>query len=128
MPTTKAISTIERVRSKLTAWVLSLNRCEVLEANSGRSLDDLLPRTPVDVVVLDPNLPGKNGLEIAERVRRYSPSLGIIMLTARSVSPERVLIRSVWGTGYQLSFAVKEESLDKTKPIVRPRPAPSRPD
>ena len=46
------------LREELT-WYLSLNGCEVMEANSGRGLDDLLPRTPVDVVVLDLNLPGE---------------------------------------------------------------------
>lgn len=72
------------------AWYLNLHGCEVPEANSGRSLDDLLPRTPVDVVVLDLNLPGENGFDIAERLKRHRPSMGIVMLTARSALLDRV--------------------------------------
>lgn len=72
------------------AWYLSLNGCEVLEANSGRSLDDLLPLSTVDAVVLDLNLPGENGFDIAERLKRHSPAMGIVMLTARSALLDRV--------------------------------------
>lgn len=72
------------------ACFLSLQGCEVLEANSGSGLDELLPRTPIDVVVLDLNLPGENGFEIAERIKRHSPAMGVVMLTARSALPDRV--------------------------------------
>lgn len=72
------------------AWYLSLNGCEVLEANSGLGLDDLLPGTQVDVVVLDLNLPGESGFEIAERLKRHNPAIGVVMLTARSALLDRV--------------------------------------
>jgi DNA-binding response OmpR family regulator len=72
------------------AWYLKLHDCEVLEANSGPGLDDLLPLSPVDVVVLDLNLPGENGFAIAERLKRHSPAMGIVMLTARSALFDRV--------------------------------------
>lgn len=72
------------------AWFLNMHGCEVLEANSGRGLDDLLPLSSVDTVVLDLNLPGENGFDIAERLKRHRPSLGIIMLTARSALLDRV--------------------------------------
>lgn len=72
------------------AWFLGLHGFEVLVANSGASLDDVLPRSPVDVVVLDLNLPGESGFGIAERLRRHSPDIGIIMLTARSALIDRV--------------------------------------
>lgn len=72
------------------AWFLTMHGCEVLEANSGRGLDDLLLLSSVDTVVLDLNLPGENGFDIAERLKRHRPSLGIIMLTARSALLDRV--------------------------------------
>lgn len=92
------------------AWYLGLHGCQVQVANSGRSLDDLLPRSPVDVVVLDLNLPGESGFDIAERLRRHSPALGIIMLTARSALLDRV---KGYGSGADIYLAkpVPEEEL-----------------
>lgn len=64
--------------------------CTVFEANSGISMDELLMRNPVDLLILDLNLPGQNGFEIAVRVRQSMPNMGIIMLTARTAMPDRI--------------------------------------
>lgn len=62
----------------------------VHEANSYHTLLDVLQNEPVDVVVLDLNLPGKNGYEIAERLKALSPTIGIVMLTARAAKQDRL--------------------------------------
>jgi two-component system, OmpR family, response regulator len=56
----------------------------------GPALDDLLQKQPVDVVILDVNLPGESGFSIAVRLRERS-AIGIIMLTARSLAVDRVV-------------------------------------
>lgn len=43
-----------------------------------------------DVLVLDLNLPGEDGLRLAQRLRASNPSLGIVMVTARGMPQERV--------------------------------------
>ena len=43
-----------------------------------------------DLLILDLNLPGVDGLEVCHRVRAECPSLLILMLTARSRPDERV--------------------------------------
>ena len=43
-----------------------------------------------DVVIVDRGLPDADGLDVVERLRRESPATGIIMLTARGASEERV--------------------------------------
>lgn len=63
---------------------------QVSEANSGISLDDILVSQQIDVLVLDLNLPGQNGFTISERIRKHSPHIGIIMLTARTTPPDRL--------------------------------------
>lgn len=60
------------------------------EANSYHSLLDVLQEDAIDVVVLDLNLPGVNGYEIAERLKAVSPSMGIIMLTARAAKQDKL--------------------------------------
>lgn len=44
---------------------------------------------PVDIVVLDVNLPGEDGFGVARRLRALSPTVGIIMLTARGGADDR---------------------------------------
>lgn len=45
---------------------------------------------PFDVAVLDVNLPGQDGFETAALVRDLSPSVGIVILTARGAADDRV--------------------------------------
>lgn len=43
----------------------------------------------LDLAILDLNLPGEDGLSLAQRLRVTHPQLGIIMLTARTQSEDR---------------------------------------
>lgn len=52
-------------------------------ADCGETLDELLRQQPADIVLLDLNLPGEDGLVISRRLRERFPELGLIMLTAR---------------------------------------------
>ncbi len=66
--------------------MLSSQHHKVLQASSGeQGLEILEGRTngiPVDVCILDIRLPGMNGLEVLERIRRDYPDLKVIMLSA----------------------------------------------
>lgn len=53
-------------------------------------LERALAAHPVEIVVLDVNLPGENGFAIAGRLRERS-GIGIIMLTARGLGVDRVV-------------------------------------
>jgi len=44
----------------------------------------------IQVVVLDVQLPGESGIQLAERLRPLMPNLGILMLTARSTNANRI--------------------------------------
>lgn len=50
---------------------------------SGEELDEWMSLNPVDIVLLDLNLPVEDGLAIAARLRRGKPGIGIVMLTGR---------------------------------------------
>ena len=52
------------------------------------ALDDL-PCRP-DLLVVDLNLPGEDGISLARRLRQAQPGIGIIMLTARDSLADRV--------------------------------------
>ncbi len=63
----------------------------VVGAGCAEELDDHMAGNSVDLLILDLNLPGENGLEIARRVRPVHPGLNIIMLTARTSEDDRIL-------------------------------------
>lgn len=60
------------------------------EANNGLALGDLLLNESIDVIILDLNLPGQSGFEIAKSVRATYPQIGIAMLTARTALVDRI--------------------------------------
>ncbi|MBL0373748.1 response regulator [Rhizobium sp. KVB221] len=59
-------------------------------ATSGESLDVLVGEGAVDLILLDLNLPGEDGLSIARRMREHH-DLGIIMLTGAIDLVDRVV-------------------------------------
>jgi DNA-binding response OmpR family regulator len=53
-------------------------------ADCAEALDDELGAFRADLLVLDLNLPGEDGISVAQRIRSAEPDIGIIMLTARN--------------------------------------------
>lgn len=53
-------------------------------------VDYQLSKHIIDVVILDLNLPGEDGLSIAKRLRNSHPKIGIIMFTARTTPEDKV--------------------------------------
>ncbi len=63
----------------------------VESAGCAEDLDDLAAAAVFDVLILDINLPGENGLEIARRYKQSNPDVYIIMLTARVGTEDKVV-------------------------------------
>ena len=63
----------------------------VQAADSADALDDLAAGAAFDLLILDLNLPGEDGLSIAKRYKRSNPGIHIIMLTARSGLEDKVV-------------------------------------
>ena len=73
--------------------VLNLRRAgyAVLEADSGEAALQLYAAQPtVAVALLDVMLPGIDGFEVCRRLRDADPTIGIVMLTARSQEQEKI--------------------------------------
>ena len=72
---------------------LGLNGFAAAGVNCGLGLDDWLvdQSCPPDIAVLDLNLPGEGGLDIASRLRASYPEMGIVMLTARKTPADKII-------------------------------------
>ncbi|MGE5546722.1 MAG: response regulator transcription factor [Solirubrobacterales bacterium] len=86
------IAVVEDEASLRADVVEYLSACghDTVGCGDGVALDQALRTAPVDIVVLDINLPGEDGFSIAKRLRDAS-DVGIIMLTARNVNIDRVV-------------------------------------
>jgi DNA-binding response OmpR family regulator len=69
---------------------LMLEGYSACSADSGQELDHILKYKPVDLIILDINLPYENGLSIAKRVRDAMPHIRILMLSARVTGSDKV--------------------------------------
>jgi DNA-binding NarL/FixJ family response regulator len=56
------------------------------EAANGEDLFRLLPSTPADVVLLDVNLPGASGVDIARRLRSEYPAVKILAISGENTA------------------------------------------
>jgi DNA-binding response OmpR family regulator len=59
------------------------NGLKALRAYSGRECLEIARRQPVDVVILDVMMPAMDGLEVCRELKQLSPSLPVILLTAK---------------------------------------------
>jgi len=72
----------DTVRKSLVSWfAVVLPRCDVLEAPSGEEALGIIREVPVDLVVMDINLPGLNGIEVTEKIKSLRKEVRILILT-----------------------------------------------
>ncbi len=92
---------------------------EVAVAGDGESGARLALDPSVDLVVLDRMLPGADGLEVLDRVRRARPALPVIMLTARAEVADRVEGLDSGATDYLTKPFAFEELLARVRARLR---------
>ena len=63
---------------------------QIHEASRGEEALQLLHSTPVDVVLLDINMPGIGGIETLRRIRASAPRLPVLMVTVLDAEEEKV--------------------------------------
>ncbi len=63
---------------------------DVRSADGGEALNQALLQRPADVLILDLNMAEEDGISIAKRIRKSLPEVGILMLTARVLSADKL--------------------------------------
>ncbi|MGZ5027330.1 MAG: response regulator transcription factor [Methylobacter sp.] len=61
-----------------------------LGVDCAEAVDDEIGAFPIDLLVIDLNLPGEDGISLASRLRAAQPEIGIIMVTARNQINEKL--------------------------------------
>lgn len=98
----------------------------VSSADGGRSLRALMAERPVDLVVLDINMPEEDGLSIARYLREQGP-IGIIMLTANRDTVDRVVGLEVGADDYLPKPFELRELLARVRAVLRRAARPQAP-
>jgi len=87
----------ESIRSSLMAYFED-SGFAVLEASDGRSGLELVHNRRPDIVVTDLRMPGMDGLEVIDAIRRFDDNLPIVMLSGTGVLMDAIeaLRRGAW--------------------------------
>lgn len=101
------------VRDELVDFLSRPGIC-VRGAEDGEVLDALLRQRHADILVVDLNLPGEDGLSICQRMREAFPEIGLVMLTARVMPADKT-------AGYQSGadvYLTKPANVDELEAVV----------
>ena len=105
---------------EVVALNLRLAGYEVTEAASAeQALAVFSPSAGFDVAVLDIMLPGMNGFSLCETIRRDSASIGIIMLSAKTLETDKIKGLSIGADAYMTKPFSVSELLARVEALVR---------
>lgn len=105
------------IRSLLADY-LSEQGLRVLTAGDGEQMQQALDANPIDLVVLDLNLPGTDGLALCRNLRAHS-ALPVIMLTARSAALDRIIGLEMGADDYLGKPFEPRELLARIRSVLR---------
>lgn len=64
---------------------------EVMAMADAERFSEMVAAAPVDLVIVDLNLPGEDGMSLIKRLRQSNPTLGLIIVSARGLVQEKTL-------------------------------------
>jgi DNA-binding NarL/FixJ family response regulator len=80
---------------------------------------EALPKDKPDVVLMDINLPGMNGVECVRRLKQIAPETLVMMLTAYEDTENIFAALAAGASGYLLKRAPRAELLDALREVCR---------
>lgn len=106
---TMVVDDHEPVRKRLKKLLKEEEDIEVVaEADGYSQLMDCLKNILPDVLLLDISMPGKNGLEIAEELKRSHPSIKTLIVSTYSKEHFSILASKAGACGYIPKESVAE--------------------
>lgn len=106
---------------------LEAEHFNVRHASSGRDLLSTLEEGPGDLLIIDLNLPGVNGLEVVREARSRKPHLPILILTGNSRVEDRVSGLDSGADDYMTKPFAFSELLARVRALLRRSSLPFEP-
>ncbi|WP_040500564.1 response regulator [Henriciella marina] len=96
--------------------------CEVIEASDGKQALDLLASEQVNLVILDGMMPGMDGVEALQHIRRdpATKTIPVMMLTARRGQEDAMNAIRLGATDYISKPFNPEDLLLRVKALLAP--------
>ncbi|WP_411359147.1 response regulator [Pseudidiomarina salilacus] len=91
---------------------------DVFDAADGMQMQRIMARQQVDLVIMDVNLPGKSGIELAENFRE-NENIGLIFLTGRDAEEDRLLALELGADDYIIKPYNPKELLMRVRNLYR---------
>lgn len=92
----------------------------------GEDAATFLSQEPSDLVILDINLPGRNGLDVLAGLRASGDPRPVILLTARSTTEDRVAGLDAGADDYLVKPFAMDELAARVRALARRRAVPPR--
>ena len=122
MPTI-TVSIVEDQEQLRTTLARVLNRAEgfrcVSNYGSAEAALEGLPKDKPDVVLMDINLPGLNGVECARKLKQVAPQILIVMLTVYEDTDNIFNALAAGASGYMLKRTTTPELLESIREVLR---------
>lgn len=109
----------EVTRAKLSGYLEAVGH-RVSEAEDGKSMRDVLARDAADLILLDINLPGEDGLDLTRQIRSRS-DVGIILVSGRTDDIDRIIGLEIGADDYVTKPFNSRELLARVKAVLRRR-------
>ena len=91
---------------------------DVYDAADGMQMERIMARQQVDLVLMDVNLPGKSGMELAEQLRE-DDNIGLIFLTGRDAEVDRLLALELGADDYLIKPYNPKELIIRVRNLYR---------
>lgn len=98
---------------------LELEKYTVDRCYDGADAHERLFVEPYDLVILDLNLPGMDGLELLRRIRSEQPELRVLILSARAQLSDKVAGLDLGADDYLTKPFALEELEARVRPLLR---------
>lgn len=104
-------------RTKLSAY-FKAEGYRVSEAEDGEAMREIIAHDPADLLMIDIQLPGEDGLRLTREQRERS-DVGIILVTGRSDAVDRIIGLEIGADDYVVKPFEQRELLARVKNLLR---------
>ncbi|TCX50547.1 response regulator transcription factor [Dehalobacter sp. 14DCB1] len=94
----------------------------VAEVGDGQGAINMARKTPFDVLLMDLNMPGVNGLEACKVIRREFPNIGVLILTVDDSDEKVFQVLQLGVAGYLLKDVIPKALVDSIRKVYAGEP------